>query len=80
MKRTNMVTTTHMAPDADVNRLLGLLSSKDYRRLQPQLRRVPLATGSRLAGRASGSAPFVLIVGSLVNTVANGQEVGTPGR
>jgi hypothetical protein len=36
------VATTHKAVNAQANRLLGLLSFKDYRRLQPHLRRVPL--------------------------------------
>ena len=35
--------TRHKAADAHANRLLGLLSSRDYQRLQPHLRRVPEA-------------------------------------
>ena len=72
MKRNNTVATTHMAADAHVNRLLGLLSSKDYRRLQPYLRHVQLGSGSRLP-RAPASRFVYFIesgVGSLVNTMA----------
>ena len=80
-----MVATTHMAADAHVNRLLGLLSSKDYRRLQPHLRRIPLGYRQSLY-RAHQRLGFVYFiesgVGSLVNTMANGQaaEVGTIGN
>ena len=41
MKRNNTVATRRKAADAHANRLLGLLSSRDYQRLQPHLRRVP---------------------------------------
>ena len=77
--------TTHMAADTHVNRLLGLLSSRDYRRLQPHLRRVPLGYRQSLY-RARQRLGFVYFiesgVGSLVNTMANGQaaEVGTIGN
>jgi CRP-like cAMP-binding protein len=85
MKRNNTVATTHMAADAHVNRLLGLLSSRDYRRLQPHLHRVPLGYRQSLY-RARQRLGFVYFiesgVGSLVNTMANGQaaEVGTIGN
>ena len=85
MKRNNTVATTHMAADNHVNRLLGLLSSRDYRRLQPHLRRVPLGYRQSLY-RAHKRLGFVYFiesgVGSLVNTMANGQaaEVGTIGN
>jgi CRP-like cAMP-binding protein len=85
MKRNNTVATTHMAADAHVNRLLGLLSSKDYRRLQPHLRRVPLGYRQSLY-RARQRLGFVYFiesgVGSLVNTMVNGAaaEVGTIGN
>ena len=85
MKRNNTVATTHMAADAQVNRLLGLLSSSDYRRLQPHLHRVPLGYRQSLY-RARQRLGFVYFietgVGSLVNTMADGQaaEVGTIGN
>ena len=77
--------TRHMAADAHANRLLGLLSPRDYRRLQPHLRRVPLGYRQSLY-RARQRLGFVYFietgVGSLVNTMANGQaaEVGTIGN
>jgi len=85
MKRNNTVATTHMAADAHVNRLLGLLSPKDYRCLQPHLHRVPLGYRQSLY-RARQRLGFVYFietgVGSLVNTMANGAaaEVGTIGN
>lgn len=74
-----------MAVDTPANRLLGLLAPKDYRRLLPHLRRVPLAYRQSLY-RARQRLGFVYFietgVGSLVNTMANGQaaEVGTIGN
>lgn len=71
--------------DAHDNRLLGLLSSKDYQRLEPHLRRVPLGYRQSLY-RANQRLGFVYFietgVGSLVNTMANGDaaEVGTIGN
>jgi CRP-like cAMP-binding protein len=65
--------------------LLGLLSPKDYRRLEPHLRRVPLGYRQSLY-RAHQRLGFVYFietgVGSLVNTMANGDaaEVGTIGN
>ena len=41
MNRNNTVATRCEAADAHADRLFGLLSSRDYRRLQPHLRRVP---------------------------------------
>jgi len=79
------VATTHQAVDAHANRLLGLLSFKDYRRLQPHLRRVPLGYRQSLyrARQRLGYVYFIETgVGSLVNTMASGQgaEVGTIGN
>jgi CRP-like cAMP-binding protein len=68
-----------------VNRLLGLLSPKDYKRLRPHLRQIPLEYRQSLY-RANKPIDFVYFVetgvGSLVNTMANGQaaEVGTIGN
>ncbi|MDP1966706.1 MAG: Crp/Fnr family transcriptional regulator [Reyranella sp.] len=77
--------TKRKAADAQANRLLGLLSPKDYRRLQPHLERIPLTYRQSLY-RARQRLGFVYFietgVGSLVNTMANGQaaEVGTIGN
>lgn len=66
------------------NRLLGLLPTRDYRRLRPHLQAVTLAYRQSLY-RANEPVQFVYFietgVGSLVNTMANGQaaEVGTIG-
>ena len=85
MKRNNTLATRHMAANGQVNRLLGLLSSSDYRRLQPYLQRVPLGYRQSLY-RARQRLGFVYFietgVGSLVNTMVNGQaaEVGTIGN
>jgi CRP-like cAMP-binding protein len=71
------------APPA--NRLLGLLSPRDYRRLGPHLHGIPLGYRQSLY-RANKRIEFVYFietgVGSLVNTMANGQaaEVGTIGN
>lgn len=81
----NAVTAKRKAADAQANRLLGLLSPKDYRRLQPYLERIPLTYRQSLY-RARQRLGFVYFietgVGSLVNTMANGQaaEVGTIGN
>ncbi len=67
------------------NRLLTLLPRRDYERLQPHLHRIPLKYRQSLY-KASKSIGFVYFieagVGSLVNTMANGQaaEVGTIGN
>lgn len=68
-----------------VNRLLGLLSRKDYERLSPHLRSVRLEYRQSLY-RSHKSIRYVYFietgVGSLVNTMANGDatEVGTIGN
>src|SRR5579863_8821529 len=67
------------------NRLLGLLSRRDYERVRPHLRRIPLKYRQSLYGadKHIGSVYFIETgVGSLVNTMANGQsaEVGTIGN
>jgi CRP-like cAMP-binding protein len=75
----------HQAPTGHANRLLGMLSRHDCQRLQPHLRRVPLEYRQSLY-RARQRLGFVYFietgVGSLVNTMANGQaaEVGTIGN
>jgi CRP-like cAMP-binding protein len=73
------------AAHAHANRLLGLLPPKDYRRLRPHLRRVPLGYRQSLyrANKPLGYVYFIETgVGSLVNTMANGNaaEVGTIGN
>ena len=71
--------------DQSANRLLGLLTSRDYNRLRPHLERVPLEYRKSLY-EADKKIEFVYFietgVGSLVNTMANGQaaEVGTIGN
>ena len=84
-RRGNAVATRHQAEGGHTNRLLGMLSRKDYQRLRPHLRHVPLAYRQSLyrAHRRLGSVYFIETgVGSLVNTMANGQaaEVGTIGN
>ncbi len=85
MKRKNAVAIRHQAAGGHTNRLLGMLSRKDYQRLRPHLRHVPLTYRQSLyrANRRLGSVYFIETgVGSLVNTMANGQaaEVGTIGN
>ena len=73
------------AADPYVNRLLGLLQPRDYERLRPHLQRIPLEYRQSLY-RAHNPIGFVYFietgVGSLVNTMANGEaaEVGTIGN
>lgn len=67
------------------NRLLALLPEKDYRRLHRHLERIPLTYRQSLyrAHRPLGFVYFIETgVGSLVNTMANGEaaEVGTIGN
>jgi CRP-like cAMP-binding protein len=67
------------------NRLLGLLPRRDYERLRPHLRPTPLKYRQSLyrANKPIGFVYFIETgVGSLVNTMANGQasEVGTIGN
>jgi CRP-like cAMP-binding protein len=71
-------------PHAHANRLLGLLPRADYQRLLPHLQAVPLEYRQSLyqANKPIGFVYFIETgVGSLVNTMANGQaaEVGTIG-
>lgn len=70
---------------APANRLLGLLPAEDYRRLHRHLKRIPLTYRQSLyrARRPLGFVYFIETgVGSLVNTMANGDaaEVGTIGN
>ncbi len=73
------------ASDPHANRLLGLLPPRDYQRLRPHLRRIPLEYRQSLY-RANKPIEFVYFietgVGSLVNTMKNGEaaEVGTIGN
>ena len=67
------------------NRLLGLLPASDYERLRPHLHRIPLEYKKSLyrANKPLDFAYFIETgVGSLVNTMTNGQaaEVGTIGN
>jgi CRP-like cAMP-binding protein len=79
------VAISRKAADHRANRLLGLLSLKDYKRLHRHLRWTPLEYRQSLY-RANKRVGFVYFietgVGSLVNTMANGQaaEVGTIGN
>ena len=71
--------------EVPANRLLGLLPAKDYRRLHRHLERIPLTYRQSLyrARRPLGFVYFIETgVGSLVNTMANGEaaEVGTIGN
>jgi CRP-like cAMP-binding protein len=73
------------AADAPANRLLGLLPARDYQRLRPHLHRVGLGYRQSLyrANKPLGFVYFIETgVGSLVNTMANGDaaEVGTIGN
>ena len=73
------------AADPHVNRLLGLLPPRDYERLRPHLQHIPLKYRQSLY-RDHTPIGFVYFietgVGSLVNTMANGEaaEVGTIGN
>jgi len=71
--------------DPHANRLLGLLPHRDYERLRPHLKRIPLEYRQSLyrANKPIGFVYFIETgVGSLVNTMVNGQaaEVGTIGN
>src|SRR5580658_5533700 len=85
MEKGSAVAVSRKAADPPANRLLGLLPPKDYARLRPHLRRIPLEYRQSLY-RANKPIGFVYFiesgVGSLVNTMANGQaaEVGTIGN
>ncbi len=73
------------AEDPHANRLLGLLTPRDYNRLRPHLQHIPLEYKQSLY-RANKPIEFAYFietgVGSLVNTMANGDaaEVGTIGN
>ena len=73
------------AAEPPTNRPLALLPPKDFQRLRPHLHRLPLEYRRSLY-RAHRLIGFVYLietgVGSLVNTMANGQasEVGTIGN
>ena len=73
------------AGNPQANRLLSLLPAKDYKRLRPHLEPISLEYRQSLY-RAHKPVGFVYFietgVGSLVNTMANGQaaEVGTIGN
>ncbi len=73
------------AAEPHANRLLGLLPFRDYERLRPRRRRIPLEYRQSLY-RANKAIEFVYFieagVGSLVNTMRNGQAaaVGTIGN
>jgi CRP-like cAMP-binding protein len=76
---------TRNAADRHDNRLLGLLPPSDYERLRPHLQRIPLEYRQSLyrANKPIGFIYFIETgVGSLVNTMANGEaaEVGTIGN
>src|SRR5450631_2184523 len=83
--RSRMMAARREPVEAPANRLLGLLPAADYRRLSRHLERMPLTYRQSLY-RASQPLGFVYFietgVGSLVNTMANGQaaEVGTIGN
>jgi CRP-like cAMP-binding protein len=79
------VLTSRQAAGPHTNRLLGLLPPRDYKRLRPHLQRIPLEYRDSLyrAHKPLGFVYFIETgVGSLVNTMANGQaaEVGTIGN
>jgi CRP-like cAMP-binding protein len=73
------------AAEPQANRLLGLLPPRDYARLRPHLQRLPLKYRQSLyrVNKPIGFVYFIETgVGSLVNTMANGEaaEVGTIGN
>jgi CRP-like cAMP-binding protein len=84
-ERDSEVVASRTASEPHANRLLGLLLARDYKRLRPHLRRIPLEYKQSLY-RANKPIGFVYFiesgVGSLVNTMRNGQaaEVGTIGN
>jgi len=84
-RRDSDVATTRKPSKPHANRLLGLLPPGDYARLRPHLERIPLAYRQSLyrANKPIGFVYFIETgVGSLVNTMANGEaaEVGTIGN
>jgi CRP-like cAMP-binding protein len=84
-KRRSNVAASRKAAGPTANRLLGLLPPRVYARLRPHLQRISLKYRQSLY-RANEPIAFVYFietgVGSLVNTMANGQaaEVGTIGN
>jgi CRP-like cAMP-binding protein len=84
-KGSSKVMASRKASDLHANRLLGLLPPRDYKRLRPNLHRIPLEYRQSLY-RANKPIEFVYFietgVGSLVNTMRNGEaaEVGTIGN
>lgn len=81
-ERSSGVVASRKAAEPPANRLLALLPPKDFQRLRPHLHRLPLEYRRSLyrAHRLIGFVYFIETgVGSLVNTMANGQasEVGT---
>jgi CRP-like cAMP-binding protein len=84
-ERSSEVVASRKAADPRANRLLALLSPRDYKRLRPHLHRIPLGYRQSLyrAYKPIGYVYFIETgVGSLVNTMANGEaaEVGTIGN
>jgi CRP-like cAMP-binding protein len=84
-ERSSGVVASGRSADPPANRLLGLLPRRDYERLRPHLRRIPLDYRQSLyrANKPIGFVYFIETgVGSLVNTMANGNaaEVGTIGN
>ncbi len=84
-ERSSEVVASRKAADPHANRLLGLLPPRDYERLRPHLQRIPLEYRQSLyrAHKPIGFVYFIETgVGSLVNTMANGEaaEVGTIGN
>jgi CRP-like cAMP-binding protein len=83
--RSSKTAASRKTADPPANRLLGLLPPRDYARLRPHLHRIPLEYRQSLY-RANKPIDFVYFietgVGSLVNTMGNGQaaEVGTIGN
>jgi len=84
-ERGSAVAASRKAADPPANRLLALLPPRDYARLRPHLQPIPLQYRRSLY-RAHKPIEFVYFietgVGSLVNTMANGEasEVGTIGN
>jgi CRP-like cAMP-binding protein len=77
--------TSRKTADHHKNRLLGLLAPGDFEQLRPHLQAIPLAYRQSLyrANKRIGHVYFIETgVGSLVNTMANGEaaEVGTIGN
>jgi CRP-like cAMP-binding protein len=84
-ERSGEMVASRKAAGLHANRLLDLLPPRDYARLRPHLQRIPLEYRQSLyrAYKPIGFVYFIEIgVGSLVNTMANGDaaEVGTIGN